>query len=280
MPEIKNLPPEIDAAAPRLANRVRRRAIKMIHRARTSHVGSVFSSVDVLAVLYQSVLRIDPARPNWSERDRFVLSKGHASAGLYAILAERGFFPDTWLDEFCLDGGRLAGHATHIGIPGVEASTGSLGHGLPIACGMALVGKREKRSFRVFTMLSDGECDEGSTWEGALFAPFHQLDNLVVIVDYNKIQSLGTVKEVLDLHSLARKWEAFGWSVREIDGHDFDQIESALGSVPIEPERPTCIIAHTIKGKGVSFMEDKLLWHYRSPDDRELALALAELGEK
>src|ERR1051326_610318 len=222
MPEIKNLPPEIDAASLRLANPARCRAIRMIHRARTSHVGSVFSSVDVLAVLYQSVLKIDPARPNWSERDRFVLSKGHASAGLCAILAERGFFPDTWLDEFCLDGGRLAGHATHIGIPGVEASTGSLGHGLPIACGMALVGKREKRSFRVFTMLSDGECDEGSTWEGALFAPFHHLDNLVVIVDYNKIQSLGTVKEVLDLHPLAEKFRAFNWAVKEIDGHDHD----------------------------------------------------------
>src|SRR5579872_5190407 len=152
-----------------LANRLRRRALRMIHRAKSSHVGSVFSSVDVLAFLYEKVLRIDPARPDWSERDRFILSKGHASAGLYAVLSERGFFPDEWLDGFCLDGGRLAGHATHVGVPGVEASTGSLGHGLPIACGMALVGKREKRPYRVFTMLSDGECDEGSTWEAILF---------------------------------------------------------------------------------------------------------------
>jgi transketolase len=267
------------ASVEHLANRLRRRAIKMIHRAKSSHVGSVFSSVDILAVLYEKILRIDPAQPDWTERDRFILSKGHASAGLYAVLAERGFFPDSWLDEFCLDGGRLAGHATHIGVPGVEVSTGSLGHGLPLACGMALVGKREGRPFRVFTMLSDGECDEGSTWEAVLFAPFHRLDNLIAIVDYNKIQSLGTVKEVLDLDSLAAKWRAFGWSVLEIDGHDFAQIEDALGEVPAQPGRPTCIIAHTIKGKGVSFMENKLLWHYRSPDEGELRLALAELGE-
>ena len=262
-----------------LANRIRRRAIKMIHRAKSSHVGSVFSSVDILAALYEKILRIDPAQPDWIDRDRFILSKGHASAGLYTVLAERGFFSESWLDEFCLDGGRLAGHATHIGVPGVEVSTGSLGHGLPLACGMALVGKRESRPFRVFTMLSDGECDEGSTWEAVLFAPFHHLDNLVAIVDYNKIQSLGTVKEVLDLDSLAAKWQAFGWSVLEIDGHNFTQIEGALREIPARPGRPTCIIAHTIKGKGVSFMENKLLWHYRSPDEGELRLALAELGE-
>lgn len=267
------------ASAELLANRIRRRAIKMIHRAKSSHVGSVFSAADVLAVLYEKILRIDPAQPDWIERDRFILSKGHASAGLYAVLAERGFFPDSWLDEFCLDGGHLAGHATHVGVPGVEASTGSLGHGLPLACGMALVGKRESRGFRVFTMLSDGECDEGSTWEAVLFAPFHRLDNLVAIVDYNKIQSLGTVKEVLDLNSLAAKWKAFGWSVLEIDGHNCAQIEDALGEIPTQPGSPTCIIAHTVKGKGVSFMENKLLWHYRSPDEGELRLALAELGE-
>jgi transketolase len=262
-----------------LANRIRRRAIKMIHRAKSSHVGSVFSAVDILAYLYEKVLRVDPAHPDWVDRDRFVLSKGHASAGLYAVLAERGFFPDSWLDGFCQVGGLLAAPATHIGVPGVEASTGSLGHGLPIACGMALVAKRENRPYRVFTMLSDGECDEGSTWEAVLFAPFHHLDNLVTIVDYNKIQSLGSVKEVLDLESLSDKWRAFGWSVREVDGHDFTQIENAFQNIPAEPGRPACIIAHTIKGKGVSFMENKLLWHYRSPDEGELRRALAELGE-
>ncbi len=251
----------------------------MIHRAKTSHVGSVFSAVDILAVLYEKILRIDPVQPDWIERDRFILSKGHACAGLYAVLAERGFFPESWLEEFCVDGGRLAGHASHIGVPGVEVSTGSLGHGLALACGMALVGKRENRPFRVFTLLSDGECDEGSTWEAALFAPFHRLDNLVSIVDYNKIQSLGTVKDVLDLNPLAAKWQAFGWSVLEIDGHDIAQIEDAFRAIPTQPGSPTCIIAHTIKGKGVSFMENKLLWHYRSPDQEELRLALSELGE-
>src|SRR5271154_4164498 len=164
------------------ANQIRRRVLKMVHRAKSSHVGSVFSTVDILAVLYGTVLRIDPARPDWPDRDRFILSKGHACAGLYAALAERGFFPEVWLDEFFVDGGRLPGHATHVGIPGVEASTGSLGHGLAIGCGMALAGKRDQRAYRVFVMLSDGECDEGSTWEAALFAPHHHLDNLVAIV--------------------------------------------------------------------------------------------------
>src|ERR1700722_18221097 len=166
------------------ANRIRRRALRMIHTAKSSHAGSVLSTVDLLAVLYGKTLRMDPSRPDWSERDRFILSKGHACAGLYVALAERGFFPESWLEEFYVDGGRLAGHATHVGVPGVEVSTGSLGHGLALACGMALVGKRENRDFRVFAMLSDGECDEGSTWEAALFAPFHHLDNLIVIIDY------------------------------------------------------------------------------------------------
>lgn len=261
----------------RLAQRIRVKTLHMIHRAKSSHVGSAFSMADLLAVLYAKILRIDPQRPGWPQRDRFLLSKGHACAPLYAVLAERGFFPASWLDDFYLDGSRLAGHATHSGVPGVEVSTGSLGHGLPIACGMALVAKRDSSPFRVFTLVSDGECDEGSTWEAALFAPHHRLDNLAVIIDYNKIQSLGSVKEVLDLEPLAAKWRAFGWSVREIDGHDFRQIEDALANIPVETGKPTCIVAHTVKGKGVSFMEDKLLWHYRAPDGGEMAAALAEL---
>src|SRR5580704_8602054 len=203
-----------------LAKRIRVKALHMINAAKSSHVGSAFSMADLLAVLYAKILRIDPNRPDWPERDRFILSKGHACAALYVVLAERGFFPLTWLDDFYQDGSRLAGHATHVGVPGVEVSTGSLGHGLPIACGMALAGRRDKGAYRVFTLLSDGECDEGSTWEAALFAPHHQLDNLIAIVDYNEIQSLGTVKEVLDLEPFAAKWRAFGWAVREIDGHD------------------------------------------------------------
>jgi transketolase len=272
--------PKIVSPSEAFARRIRRRVLQMIYSAKSAHVGSVFSTVDLLAVLYGQILRIDPSRPDSPERDRFVLSKGHACAGLYVALAERGFFPHSWLDEFYIDGGHLAGHATHVGVPGVEVSTGSLGHGLALAAGMALVAKRQDRGFRVFVMLSDGECDEGSTWEAALFAPFHQLDNLTVIIDYNKIQSLGTVKEVLDLEPLAEKWRAFGWGVREIDGHNHAEIVQVLRSLPIEQSHPTCIIAHTVKGKGVSFMENKLLWHYRTPDPEELRLALVELEDK
>jgi transketolase len=235
---------------------------------------------DLLAVLYGGILRVNPGDPQWPERDRFILSKGHACAALYVALAERGFFPKVWLDDFYQNGSPLAGHATHSGVPGVEVSTGSLGHGLAIACGMALAAKRDGRAYRVFALLSDGECDEGSTWEAALFAPHHHLDNLVVIVDYNKIQSLGTVKEVLDLEPFRAKWEAFGWAAREIDGHDLGQIEKTLSQVPFEQDKPTCVIAHTVKGRGVSFMENNLLWHYRTPDAEEMNQALAELGER
>src|SRR5206468_77590 len=183
-------------------------------------------------VLYSKTLRIDPTYPDRADRDRFVLSKGHGCAALYAVLAERGFFPKEWLEQFYRDGARLAGHATHVGVPGVEVSTGSLGHGLPIACGMALVAKRDESEYRIFALLSDGECDEGSTWEAALFAGHHGLDNLVAIVDYNKIQSLGTVAEVLQLEPFAAKWRAFGWAVREIDGHNLQEIDYVMNKVP------------------------------------------------
>lgn len=261
-----------------LCNRMRVRAMRMIYRAKSSHLGSAFSMTELLAVLYTKILKVDPIRPDWQDRDRFILSKGHACSAYYVVLAERGFFPKEWLDEFYMDGGHLAGHVTHVGIPGVEFSTGSLGHGLPVACGMAYAAKKDGLKHRVFALLSDGECDEGSNWEAALFAPHHKLDNLTLIIDYNKIQSLGTVKEVLDLDPFADKWKAFGWSVIEIDGHNFQQIENALTNIPSEPGKPTCVIAHTVKGKGVSFMEDKLLWHYRCPDEKEMNSALAELG--
>lgn len=262
-----------------LASRIRRDVVRMTHKSGASHIGTSFSMADVLAVLYTGVLHVDPSRPNWPERDRLILSKGHGSAALYAALSERGYFPASWLDTFYQNGSKLIGHVTHGEIPGVEASTGSLGHGLSIACGMALVGKREHQEHRIFTLLSDGECDEGSIWEAVLFAGHHQLDNLVVIVDYNKIQSLGRVEDVLDLEPFGAKWEAFRWSVREVNGHDCRELSNVLESLPIEPGKPSCIIAHTVKGKGVSFMEDQLLWHYRAPDAKEFSEAMKEIEE-
>ena len=250
----------------------------MTARANASHIGSALSTADILAVLYSTVLNFDPRQPDWPERDRFILSKGHACTALYAVLAEMGYFPIADLESFYQNGSPLAGHATRKDMPGVEVSTGSLGHGLPLATGMALAAKRDGHPHRVFCMISDGECDEGATWEAALFAPHHQLDNLIAIVDYNKIQSLGRVADVIDLHPLAQKWQAFGWGVREIDGHDIAVVDRALHHLPATPGKPTCIVAHTIKGKGVSFMEDKLLWHYRAPLGDLRTQALAELG--
>jgi len=260
-----------------LATHIRRHVLKMTHRARSSHVGSSLSIADLLAVLYRRILRIDAAHPQWPERDRFILSKGHGAAAVYAALAELGFFPVDELDTFYQNGSALAGHITHAGVPGVEASTGSLGHGLSMGCGMALAGKQDARDYRVFVLLSDGECDEGSTWESALFAPHHHLDNLAVIVDYNKIQSLDRVENTLTLEPFAQKWTAFGWSVREIDGHHLGEIEATLRALPFEEGRPSCVIAHTTKGKGVSFMEDSVFWHYQAPNNEDLRRALQEL---
>ena len=262
-----------------LARRVRCHALRMVHRVNASHIGTALSMTDLLAVLYRDILRVDPAQPDGPDRDRLVLSKGHGGSALYAVLAERGFFPVKWLETYCCDGTHLAGHITRYGVPGVDFSTGSLGHGLSVACGMALAGQRDHRPYRVFAVLSDGECDEGSTWEAVLFAPHHRLDNLTALVDFNKIQSFGTVKEVLDLDPFADKWRAFGWAVREIDGHDHAQIRAALQAMPLTPGRPSVLIAHTVKGKGVSFMENKLAWHYKSPSAEQLAAALDELGD-
>ena len=267
-----------DVACEDLARTIRMHALKMVHGAKASHIGGCLSMADLLAVLYGRVLRVDPARPGWADRDRLIVSKGHGAAIVYAVLAERGFFPVEQLATYCQDGTDLAGHISPKA-PGVEVATGSLGHGLSIGCGMALAAKRGGCSWRVFVVLSDGDCDEGSTWEAALFAPQHELGNLIAIVDYNKMQAFGRTREVLDLDPLADKWRAFRWAVQEIDGHDVPAIINALERVPLESGKPTAIIAHTVKGKGVSFMEDNLLWHYRPPDDALLARALAELGD-
>jgi transketolase len=264
-------------ATEELAKRIRRHAVRMTNLGGSSHVGSVLSMADIVAVLYGGIMRIDPSKPNLPNRDRFILSKGHAGAGIYAALAESGFFPIEWLEKHCADGSVLSGHVSHKGVPGVELSTGSLGHGLPVGAGMAYGAKLDDASRRVFVVLSDGECDEGSTWEAVMFSSHHKLDNLVAIVDYNKIQSLAPVAETLALEPFADKWRAFGWSVIELDGHDHNALYANLSNLPKVVGKPTCILAHTVKGKGVSFMERSVLWHYRTPRGSEYDEALNEL---
>ncbi|WP_034338707.1 transketolase [Deinococcus misasensis] len=261
------------------ALQIRKLSVQMVSRVNASHIGSSFSMVELLTVLYSHFLKIDPARPQDPARDRFILSKGHAAASLYATLAVHGFIDGSELEEYNLPGSRLLGHASHK-VPGVELSTGSLGHGLPVGCGLALAAKRLGRRHRTVVLVSDGELDEGSNWEAILFAPHHKLDNLLLVVDYNKIQSLGNVKDVLDLHPLAEKFETFGWHVKEIDGHDVEQIRSALDNFAEVQGRPMVILAHTVKGKGVSYMENLLAWHYKSPNQEQLAQALQELEEQ
>lgn len=260
----------------RLARAARAHALRMTHAAKSSHIGSCLSMADLLAVLYAEVLRVRPAEPSWPGRDRLVVSKGHGAAVVYAVLAERGFLPVADLAGYCRDGSSLTGHINHH-VPGVDVSTGSLGHGLPVSCGLALGARRAGASWRVYTILSDGELDEGSNWEAVLFAQHHRLDNLVAIVDYNRIQSFGRVSDVLELDPLAAKFTSFNWGVREVDGHDHDAVLAALRAAPYTPGRPSVLVAHTVKGKGVPFMEDDLLWHYRSANADELARALAAL---
>lgn len=262
-----------------LAKKIRQHALEMTSRGGSSHIASVLSMTDIIAVLYGNILQVDPQNPRWEDRDRFILSKGHAGAGIYAALAERGFFPIEKLKTHYQDGSDLSGHVSHKNIPGVELSTGSLGHGLSVATGMALSAKLDKKTHRAFVVLSDGECDEGSNWEAILFAPHHKLDNLIVIVDYNKIQSLKPVSETLELEPFVDKWKSFGWSVKEVDGHDHGLLNKVLSKLPFEKDKPSCIIAHTTKGKGVSFMENSVLWHYRTARGKEFDSAWKELED-
>jgi transketolase len=260
-----------------LALRLRRRIVRMCSAGGTAHVGSGLSMADIAAVLYGEVLRVDPADPDWPGRDRFILSKGHACACVYAALAERGFIDPEVLEQHYRSGSQLSGHISHH-VPGVEFSTGSLGHGLGVGAGMAMQLRRESGRQRVYVVLSDGECDEGSTWEAALFAGHHRLSNLCAVIDYNKLQGIAPVADILDLEPFALKWRAFGWTVLPVDGHDHGALKRAF----LEAERvgrPTCILADTVKGRGVSFMENNVLWHYRSPKGVELEAALKELGD-
>jgi transketolase len=260
-----------------LARKIRLHALEMTSLGNSSHIGSILSMADIVAVLYGKIMNIDPSNPKWPMRDRFILSKGHAGAGIYAALAELGFFPISKLLTHYKDGSDLSGHISHKGNPGIELSTGSLGHGLSVAVGIAKAASLDMDQYRVFCLLGDGECDEGSIWEAALFAAHHNLSSLNVIVDYNKIQSLGPVSDTLKLEPFAEKWRSFGWEVIEVDGHDHNSLMEALSPRKFREMRPLCVLAHTIKGKGVSFMEHSVLWHYRSPQNEEYIAAKNEL---
>lgn len=258
------------------ASRIRRLSLQMVTRAKASHIGSALSIADIVAILYGEALRFDPARPDWADRDRLLLSKGHACVAIYAALADAGVFPVELLEDYGRDDAIFMNHISHK-VPGVEFSTGSLGHGLPFGVGKALAAKRQGHGWRTFVLLGDGEMGEGSNWEAMMFAAHHRLDNLIGIIDYNKLQSLTTVAKTLGLEPLADKIAAFGWSVREIDGHDHGALADALAAAPWDSGMPTMLIAHTIKGKGVSFMENQVAWHYRNPSEDQLAVALREL---
>lgn len=257
---------------------IRKNIIHMVHKGKSSHVGTALSCVDLLTVLYFEIMNIDPQYPNDLGRDRFILSKGHGCTAQYATLAERGFFDPKILETYYQDGGQLPGHATHATVPGVEVSTGSLGHGLGLGLGMAYAAKLDGDSYRVFVLLGDGECNEGSIWEAVLSAPHWKLDNLVALVDYNHLQGCGTTEGVMNLNPFADKWKSFGWGVREIDGHNLETIQKNLKEVPFIPGKPSVVIAQTVKGKGVSYMENQLDWHYRSPNDKQREAALKEIN--
>lgn len=261
-------------SSPAFARAIRDLALRMVAQANASHIGSALSIADIVAVLYSGALKFDPARPDDPARDRFILSKGHACVAVYAALAQSGFIPHSLLDSYGKDGSCLMAHINHH-VPGVEFSTGALGHGLPFGVGKALAAKRLGASWRTVVLMSDGECGEGSNWEAALFAAHHRLDRLTAIIDYNKLQSLGSVADTLGLEPLGEKFAAFGWAVREVDGHDHAALSDALCDRVWQPGKPQLVLAHTTKGKGVPFMEGKVEWHYRSPNPDQLAQALA-----
>ena len=267
-----------DTSDPRvLAWLIRRHGLEMTHLSRGSHIGSVFSLAEIMAVLYTRVLNVRSDQPDWEGRDRLILSKGHAGAAVYAALAERGFFPVEMLRTHYQNGSHLSGHVSHRGIPGVEFSTGSLGHGLGVGTGMALGLKMDGKPNHVVVVLGDGECDEGAVWEAALQAHQFGLDHLIAVVDHNGMQSLDFCEKTLALEPFDRKWQDFGWFTQRVNGHDVDALEHALHIAYAHTGGPSVIIADTVKGKGVSFMENDILWHYRTPQGEEYEAALKEL---
>lgn len=269
-------PPSHSTGLDARSRELRLKILSAFAAARRGHLGSAFSMVEMLRVLYDDILRFDAGRPRWEERDRMILSKGHGCLALYAILADKGFFPESELLRFCQPEGILGGHPEYGKIPGVEASTGSLGHGLSMGVGMALT--RRGKAGRVFVLDSDGECNEGSLWEAALSASKHKLDNLTVVLDYNHMQSYSTTAEVLNLDPLLEKWKAFGFAGVEVDGHDVAALRGALLRVPFEAGRPSVVIGHTLKGKGVSFLEGNASWHHKNrATEDEIAALRAEL---
>lgn len=260
-----------------VARSIRRTSLEMVHRARLGHPGGDLSAADILTVLFFGILRIDPRQPRWPERDRFILSKGHSSAALYATLAEAGFFPREELVEYMRPLSRFNGHPDRNKVPGVEANTGPLGHGLPVAVGTALGTRMDGLPSRTFVLTGDGELQEGSNWEAAMAAAHFHLDNLIVIVDRNRLQQGTGTEQTVALEPLADRWRSFGWAVQEVDGHNLTALADVFRGVPVRTGHPTCVIAHTRKGQGVSFMTDQAAWHHRVPTDTELAAAIAEL---
>ena len=262
----------------KIACKVRMGIIEGTHSAKSGHPGGSLSAADMYTYLYFKEMNVDPEKPSDPDRDRFVLSKGHTAPGLYSVLAQRGFFPEEELKTLRKIGSRLQGHPNMNMTPGVDMSTGSLGQGVSAAAGMALAAKKQGKDLRVYTLLGDGEIEEGQVWEAMMFAHHYELDNLCVIVDNNDLQIDGRIADVIDPYPIPDKFKAFGLHVEEIDGHHYDEIAAALAAFEAEQQRPTVIIAHTVKGKGVSYMEGQLLWHYRNPNDEQLKQALEELA--
>ena len=263
-----------------LAQSLRKDVLKMVYLSQEGHLGAAFSSVEILSALYFKILNIDPSRPEWEDRDRFIMSKGHGCFAQYTALARRGYFPRSLLDTVDKHRTIFGGHPDRDFVPGVDVSTGSLGHGLSIGAGMALAAKGDGKSSRIFVLMGDGECQEGSVWEAAMFGSANKLDNLVAIIDANSLQAIGRTVDIISMEPLDERWKSFGWEVHEINGHDCNELVSRLSDIPLKKNLPTAIIARTVKGKGVSFMENEIMWHARPVTKEEFEKAMRELDKE